>query len=48
LTVATHATATRVIFDTIGSEPRAVAVEYASGINGKKFRANARKEIVLS
>ncbi|KAF6749486.1 choline dehydrogenase, partial [Ephemerocybe angulata] len=48
LTVAINATATRVIFDTTSSEPRAIAVEFATGPNGKKYKATARKEIILS
>ena len=52
LTVVINATATRVLFDTttLGSleEPRAVAVEFARGPSGKRFKAVARKEIVLS
>ncbi|PPR00781.1 hypothetical protein CVT24_000746 [Panaeolus cyanescens] len=47
LTVAINATATRVIFDTSGSKPRATAVEFGRVAGGPRWVAHA-KEIVLS
>jgi choline dehydrogenase len=50
LTVAVGATVTRVLFDAPadGSEPRATGVEFARAPNGPRYRARARKEVVLS
>ncbi|EAU85325.2 choline dehydrogenase [Coprinopsis cinerea okayama7 len=52
LTVATNATATRIIFDTtsLGSaaEPRAVGVEFAKTEQGKRFKVYAKRDVVVS
>jgi choline dehydrogenase len=48
LTVAVNATATRIIFDTSGSKPRAVGVEFASSKDGPQFRVRAKKEVIVS
>jgi choline dehydrogenase len=48
LTVAVNASATRIIFDTSGSSPRAIGVEFASSKDSPRFRARAKKEVILS
>lgn len=48
LKVAIHAHVTRILFDTTGATPKAVGVEFANTDNGPRFRAKARKEVVLS
>ena len=50
LTVAVGASVTRILLDTTeaGVEPRAVGVEFSSSPHGPRFRARARKEVILS
>ncbi|KAJ2922556.1 hypothetical protein H1R20_g14544, partial [Candolleomyces eurysporus] len=52
LTVATNATATRILFDTTtlgsSSRPRAVGVEFTTGPSGRRYKATVRKEVILS
>ncbi|KAJ7126745.1 choline dehydrogenase [Mycena epipterygia] len=48
LKVAIHATVTRVIFDQVNGATRAVGVEFANSANGPRYRAHARREVVLS
>lgn len=49
LTVAIHATATRVLFDTTnGSRPRAIGVEFGSKEDGPTWKAYAKKEVIIS
>ncbi|KAJ7261714.1 hypothetical protein B0H12DRAFT_1013392 [Mycena haematopus] len=48
LKVAIHAQITRIIFDQVDGEMRALGVEFAKGPNGPRYRARARKEIILS
>lgn len=48
LTVAVNASATRIVFDTSGSSPRAVAVEFASSKDSPRFRVRAKKEVILA
>ncbi|EJC99692.1 alcohol oxidase [Fomitiporia mediterranea MF3/22] len=48
LTVAKHAHVTKILFDTSDGKKRAVGVEFARGKNGPRYRAKARKEVVLS
>lgn len=48
LTVAVNASATRIIFDTSGSSPRAIGVEFASSNDSPRFRVRAKKEVILS
>lgn len=52
LTVVTQATATRVIFDTTSlgsvSEPRAIGVEFAKTEGGPRFKAVAKRDVILS
>jgi choline dehydrogenase len=48
LTVAVNASATRIIFDTSKSSPRAVAVEFASSKDSPRFRVRAKKEVILA
>lgn len=47
LRVVTSATVTKVIFDKTGNQPRAVGVEFTSSRDGPRFRAGARKEVIL-
>jgi choline dehydrogenase len=47
LTVAINATVTRVIFEKVKDEIRAVGVEFAREKDGKRHRAKARRDIVL-
>ena len=47
-TVVTDATATRILFDTTGSEPRAIGVEFATGSGEKRYKVFAKKDIVVS
>ncbi|KAJ7471517.1 hypothetical protein B0H11DRAFT_2040302 [Mycena galericulata] len=48
LKVAIHAQVTRVIFEKVNGETRAVGVEFAKAVNGPRYQARARKEVVLS
>ncbi|CAK5269718.1 unnamed protein product [Mycena citricolor] len=48
LKVAIHATVTKIIFEQVNGSPRAVGVEFASSSTGPRYRARARKEVVLS
>ncbi|CAK5268208.1 unnamed protein product [Mycena citricolor] len=48
LKVAIHATATKIIFEQVNGSPRAVGVEFASSSTGLRYRARAKKEVVLS
>jgi choline dehydrogenase len=48
LTVAVNASATRITFDTSGSSPRAVGVEFAPTKDGPSFRVRAKKEVILT
>ncbi|KAJ7170935.1 hypothetical protein C8R43DRAFT_981616 [Mycena crocata] len=48
LTVAIHAQVTRVLFERSNGATCAVGVEFAETANGPRFRAHARKEVVLS
>ncbi|KAJ6512917.1 GMC oxidoreductase-domain-containing protein [Mycena sanguinolenta] len=48
LKVAIHAQVTRVIFDQVDGATRAVGVEFANSPNGPRYKARARKEVVLS
>ena len=50
LTVAVGASVTQILFDTAeaDAEPKAVGVEFCSGPKGQRFRARARKEIVVA
>lgn len=47
LTVAIHATVTRVITDTKSGKPRVVGVEFANEENGPRFQVRAKKEVVI-
>ncbi|KAJ7476147.1 hypothetical protein FB451DRAFT_1245968 [Mycena latifolia] len=47
LTVAIHAQVTRIIFDKVNGAPRAVGVEFANSAKGPRYRASARKEMIL-
>ncbi|KAJ6507876.1 hypothetical protein C8R47DRAFT_1236603 [Mycena vitilis] len=48
LKVAIHAQATRVIFEQVDGATRAVGVEFANSSNGPRYRAHARREVMLS
>ncbi|KAF9260087.1 alcohol oxidase [Marasmius fiardii PR-910] len=48
LRVAVDATVTRILFENIDGETRAVGVEYASSALGKRYRSRARREVILS
>ncbi|KAJ7261717.1 hypothetical protein B0H12DRAFT_1231375 [Mycena haematopus] len=48
LKVAIHAQVTRLIFDQGNGAPRAVGVEFANSPNGLRYRARARREVILS
>ncbi|KAF7316607.1 hypothetical protein HMN09_00393200 [Mycena chlorophos] len=48
LTVAIHATVTKILFDETGPTPRAVGVEFAKSATGPRYSVKARKEVVLS
>ncbi|KAJ7227424.1 hypothetical protein GGX14DRAFT_489050 [Mycena pura] len=48
LKVAIHATVTRVIFEQANGTTRAVGVEFANSADGPRYRAHARKQVVLS
>ena len=47
LKVITSATVTKVIFDKTGDRPRAVGVELATSRDGPRFKAKARKEVIV-
>ncbi|KAF7374603.1 L-sorbose 1-dehydrogenase [Mycena sanguinolenta] len=48
LKVAIHAQITRIIFDQVDGKTRAIGVEFAKGSNGPRYKARARREIILS
>jgi len=48
LKVAIHAQVTRILFDKVDGALTAVGVEFANSKNGPRFRARARKEVILS
>ncbi|TFK33230.1 GMC oxidoreductase-domain-containing protein, partial [Crucibulum laeve] len=49
LTVAIHATVTRILFDkTDKGEPRAVGVEFAKTATSTRYQARAKKEVIVS
>lgn len=48
LKVAIHAQVTRIIFENNGVATKAVGVEFANAGNKTRYRARARKEVVLS
>lgn len=53
LTVAIHATVIRLLFEQTssteaGKEPRVVGVEFASSKDGPRYKAFARKEVIMS
>ncbi|KAJ7285268.1 hypothetical protein C8J57DRAFT_1671770 [Mycena rebaudengoi] len=48
LKVAIHAQVTRVLFDQVEGATRAVGVEFANSANGPRYKAHARKEVILS
>lgn len=50
LTVAIHATVTRILFENQPSstKPRAVGVEFAQTENGPRYQVKAKKEVILS
>lgn len=48
LTVAVNAQATRILFEKVNSETRAVGVEFANNPGGPIYRALARKEVIIS
>ncbi|KAK7033396.1 hypothetical protein R3P38DRAFT_3504318 [Favolaschia claudopus] len=48
LKVAIHAQVTRIIIDRVDGAPRAVGVEFANSPSGPRFRARARKEVIVS
>jgi len=45
--VVTNTTVTRIIFEEIEGEVHATGVEFAKDRNGKKYRAKAKRDIVL-
>ncbi|KAH8990270.1 GMC oxidoreductase [Lactarius akahatsu] len=47
LTVAVNASATRIIFDTTGPNPRAVGVEFASFRDGPRFYVRTKNEVLM-
>ena len=47
LKVITSATVTKVIFDKTGDRPRAFGVELATSRDGPRFKAKARKEVII-
>jgi choline dehydrogenase len=48
LMVAVNAHVTRIVFDTTGSIPRAVGVEFSSSRDLPRFRVRAKKQVILS
>lgn len=48
LTVAIHAQVTQIVFEHSSSGPRAVGVEFATDLKGTRYRARARKEVIVS
>ncbi|KAF7374613.1 hypothetical protein MSAN_00345900 [Mycena sanguinolenta] len=48
LKVAIHAQVTRLIFDQVDGATRAVGVEFANSPKGLRYKARARKEVILS
>lgn len=47
LTVAINATVTRIIFEHVNGETHAVGVEFARKKDGERYRARARRDVVL-
>ena len=47
LRVITSATITKVVFDRTGDQPRAAGVEFTSSRDAPRFKAIARKEVIL-
>lgn len=47
LTVATNATVTRIIFEEVKGETRAIGVEFAREKGGRKYRAKAKRDVVV-
>ena len=47
LKVATHSQVTRVLFKTVDGEKRAVGVEFGNSKSGPRYRAMARKEVII-
>ncbi|KAJ7066868.1 hypothetical protein B0H15DRAFT_794219 [Mycena belliarum] len=47
LKVAIHAQVTRVLFEQVNGATRAVGVEFAKSVMGPRYRARARKEVVV-
>ena len=47
LRVITSATITKVVFDKTGDQPQAVGVEFTSSRDGPRFKAGARREVIL-
>lgn len=47
LKVATHTQVTRVLFETVDGEKRAVGVEFGNSKSGPRYQAMARKEVVI-
>ncbi|KAI5116736.1 hypothetical protein M0805_001378 [Coniferiporia weirii] len=48
LTVTTHASATRILFEVSGDKKRAVGVEFARDKGSARYRVKAGKEVILS
>ena len=50
LTVAIHATVTRILFENQppSGKPRAVGVEFAKTEDGPRYQVKAKKEVILS
>lgn len=49
LTVAIHASVTKILFETAGNgEPRAVGVEFTPPTSTKAFRAYSKKDVIVS
>jgi choline dehydrogenase len=48
LKVAIHAQVTQILFEKVDGKLRAVGVEFANAKNGPRFRARARKQVILA
>jgi choline dehydrogenase len=49
LTVAIHATVTKILFEDLPTgKPRAIGVEFAKTEDGPRYQVNAKKEVILS
>lgn len=48
LTVATHAQVTKILIETLGGVKRAIGVEFSKGPKYVRYRARARKEVVVT